>query len=73
MHLFIDCSVVKHMWFGLSLQHMIDLDLEWIDDYFLHWHDSTLGLSPYNVSWPSIGAIVLVPLYYGVCGNSDVM
>ncbi|XP_026417218.1 uncharacterized protein LOC113312696 [Papaver somniferum] len=58
-YIFIDCEVVKHIWFGLSLQHLINLDLDWIDDYFLFWHDSALGASPFTVSWPSIGGIVL--------------
>ncbi|XP_026399862.1 uncharacterized protein LOC113295753 [Papaver somniferum] len=34
-------------------------DLDWIDDYFLYWHNSDLGESPFNVSWPSIGTITM--------------
>lgn len=59
MHLFIECSVAKHIWFGLSFQQLIQFDFPWIDDYFLYWHDSICGLSPYNVSWSSIGPLVL--------------
>ncbi|XP_026383587.1 uncharacterized protein LOC113278893 [Papaver somniferum] len=59
MHLFINCHVVSHIWFGLSLQHLTLIDLEWIDDIFLYWHDSALGISPFKVSWPSVGVVVM--------------
>ncbi|XP_026416561.1 uncharacterized protein LOC113311998 [Papaver somniferum] len=59
MHLFIECPVAAHIWFDMSLEHLISSDLEWIDDLFLYWHSSDLSTSPYNVSWPSIGDIVM--------------
>ncbi|XP_026416689.1 uncharacterized protein LOC113312150 [Papaver somniferum] len=58
LHLFIKCPVAKHIWFGVSLLHLVSSDLDWIDDYFLFWHNPELGDSPFNVSWPSIGAII---------------
>ncbi|XP_026419596.1 uncharacterized protein LOC113315544 [Papaver somniferum] len=59
LHLFIKCTVARHIWFGVSLLHLISPDLDWIDDYFLYWHNSDLGESPFNVSWPSIGTITM--------------
>ncbi|XP_026451715.1 uncharacterized protein LOC113352048 [Papaver somniferum] len=59
MHLFVNCPVVSRIWFGLSLQHLVTTDLEWLDDIFLYWHDSSLGMSPFKVGWPSVGAIVM--------------
>ncbi|XP_026383447.1 uncharacterized protein LOC113278940 [Papaver somniferum] len=59
VHLFIKGPVVTHIWFGVSFEHLINTDLEWIDDIFMFWHDIGLSLSPFNVNWPSIGAIVM--------------
>ncbi|XP_026451412.1 uncharacterized protein LOC113351684 [Papaver somniferum] len=59
MHLFINCPVVSLIWFGLSFHHLISVDVEWLDDLFLLWHDSSPSSSPYNVSWPNIGYVVL--------------
>ncbi|XP_026445212.1 uncharacterized protein LOC113345752 [Papaver somniferum] len=59
IHLFIHCYVAKHIWFGLSLLHLVSVDLDWIDDYFLYWHETHLGTSPFKVNWPSIGSIVM--------------
>ncbi|XP_026399813.1 uncharacterized protein LOC113295701 [Papaver somniferum] len=52
-------NVARHIWFGVSLLHLISPDLDWIDDYFLYWHNSDLGEFPFNVSWPSIGTITM--------------
>ncbi|XP_026420100.1 uncharacterized protein LOC113316084 [Papaver somniferum] len=59
MHLFVNCPVVLRIWFSLSLQHLISTDLDWVDDIFLYWHESSLGASPFKVGWPSVGAIVM--------------
>ncbi|XP_026458736.1 uncharacterized protein LOC113359264 [Papaver somniferum] len=59
MHLFVNRPVVLRIWFSLSLQHLISTDLDWVDDIFLYWHESSLGASPFKVGWPSVGAIVM--------------
>ncbi|XP_026459628.1 uncharacterized protein LOC113360323 [Papaver somniferum] len=58
------CPLASHIWFDLSLQHLVSYDYHWIDDYFLSWFDSRLGQSPFAVDWPSIGAI-----FCGVFGS----
>ncbi|XP_026383473.1 uncharacterized protein LOC113278971 [Papaver somniferum] len=59
MHLFVNCPIVLRIWFSLSLHHLISTDLDWVDDIFLYWHESSLGASPFKVGWPSVGAIVM--------------
>ncbi|XP_026441788.1 uncharacterized protein LOC113340957 [Papaver somniferum] len=46
-------------WSGLSLLHLISVDVEWLDDLFIFWHDTKLGASPFNVFWPSIAFVVM--------------
>lgn len=46
MHLFVNCSVASHIWFGLSLQHLVLTDFDGLDDIFLYWHNYDLGISP---------------------------
>ncbi|XP_026399025.1 uncharacterized protein LOC113294866 [Papaver somniferum] len=58
MHLFVNYPIAAHIWFGLSIQRLILSDSDWIDDLFLYWHNPDLPESPYNVSWPSVAAIV---------------
>ncbi|XP_026458657.1 uncharacterized protein LOC113359200 [Papaver somniferum] len=59
LHLFFLCPVVSHIWFALSLQHLISTDFLWPEDYFLRWFDIRIGPSPFPVGWLSIGSIVM--------------
>ncbi|XP_026444130.1 uncharacterized protein LOC113344348 [Papaver somniferum] len=58
-HLFFHCPVATHIWFGLSLQRLVSLNLDWPEDFFLEWFDDRLGQSPFVVDWPSLGAIIM--------------
>ncbi|XP_026377691.1 uncharacterized protein LOC113271987 [Papaver somniferum] len=53
------CLIASHIWFGLSFQHLISVDLQGIDDYFLYWFENDLGESPYVANWPSIAAVIM--------------
>ncbi|XP_026459110.1 uncharacterized protein LOC113359740 [Papaver somniferum] len=59
MHLFVQCLIASHIWFALSLQHLISGDYNWLDDMYISWFDNNLGSSPYVVNWSSVGAVVL--------------
>ncbi|XP_026384062.1 uncharacterized protein LOC113279597 [Papaver somniferum] len=67
MHLFFKCPMVVHIWFPLSLQHMVAGNFDWVDDTFMNWFDNNLGTSPFIVDWPSIGAIVMWSIWKFRC------
>lgn len=37
IHLFIQSLMDAHIWFGLSFQHMIYMDFNWIEEFFISW------------------------------------
>ncbi|XP_026416490.1 uncharacterized protein LOC113311920 [Papaver somniferum] len=59
MHLFFRCPIASHIWFALSIQHMVASGTNYIEDIFLLWFDNSFGKSPFVVNWPSIGTIVM--------------
>lgn len=58
MHLFVSCPIASHIWFWVSLQHLITTDLECIDDIFLFSHDTTLIIFPFTITIDLNKAIV---------------